>query len=258
MVGRDLRDVAEWSIIPPAASLTLNWGAGGCTLEFGGGSLQMKTGDWMWIDAGLAHRGQNVPGSDFLTVFIPESYVIDAALHVAPIGAASQRAPSGLAKMLIGMAALLVDGASTRAMEAPFLDAILDWVGTTFDPRRAVDPHGDPILLAAQMLRDDQWDAISIGHVADTVGLSRSALSRRFKGYHRVTPEVYRQQVRLSRATIALAMGSSVLAAAHDAGFADTAHLSRTFRKQYGIAPSLWAKQVAGSAASYPSGQGRG
>lgn len=58
MVGRDLRDVTHWSIVPPAASLTFAWGEGGCAVEFGGGGFQMTRGDWMWIDAGFAHRGE--------------------------------------------------------------------------------------------------------------------------------------------------------------------------------------------------------
>lgn len=248
MIGRDLRDVSSWSIVPPAASLTFAWGQGGCSLEFGGGTLQIRPGDWMWIDAGFVHRGENQPGSDFLTVFIPDKYVTAAALDVAPIGAAAQLAPIELADMLTRLAVLLIDGTLTRSIEAPILDAILDWVGTTFAPHEAIDGQGDPRSRAAAMLRDDGGNELHIGKVAIAVGLSPSEFSRQFKSYYRVTPKQYRQQVRLARATRALAKGYSVLAAAHDAGFSDSAHLSRTFREQYGIAPSRWSRQVAGSA----------
>lgn len=254
MVGRDLRDVTTWSIVPPAASLTFTWGEGGCALEFGGGTLRMGPGDWMWIDAGFVHRGENLPGSDFLTVFIPEKYVKAASLHIAPIGAAAQRAPADLADLLTRLAALLLDGASTRAIEAPFLDTILDWVGTTFKPQDAVDRHDGPAFRAAAMLRDRPGHELRIVDIADAVGLSRSELSRRFKAYFRVTPKLYRKQLRLALATRALAKGSSVLTAAHDAGFSDTAHLSRTFREQYGIAPSSWSRRVAGATSNGTSG----
>jgi len=247
MIGRDLRDVTSWSIVPPAASLTFTWGEGGCALEFGGGRLRMRPGDWMWIDAGFVHRGENLPGSDFLTVFIPDKYVTAAALHIAPIGAAAQRAPLELASMLTRLAVLLLDGASTRTIEAPFLDTILDWVGTTFEPQHAVSRHGEPASRAAAMLRDQPSNEVRIVDIADAVGLSRSELSRRFKAYYRVTPKLYRKQLRLALATRALARGSSVLTAAHDAGFSDSAHLSRTFREQYGIAPSRWSRRVAGA-----------
>ena len=71
MVGRELVDVTSWSIVPPDASLTLAWRAGGCSVEFAGGRFDIRPGECMWIDAGFAHRGENTPGSDFLTIFIP-------------------------------------------------------------------------------------------------------------------------------------------------------------------------------------------
>ena len=247
MIGRDLREVTSWTIVPPAASLTFSWGSGGCALEFGGGSLSMRPGDWMWIDAGFVHRGENLPGSDFLTVFIPEKYVLAASLDIAPIGAAAQRAPIELANMLTRFAICLLDGFSTRTIEAPILNALLDWVGIAFAPLETIDGHNGPAARAAAMLRADDRNHRRITDIADAVGLSGSELSRRFKAHYRLTPELYRKQLRLARATNALASGSSVLAAAHNAGFSDSAHLSRTFRQQYGIAPSCWSRQIAGA-----------
>ena len=242
MVGRKLVDVTSWSIVPPDASLTLAWRAGGCSVEFAGGRFDIRPGECMWIDAGFAHRGENTPGSDFLTIFIPARHIASAPLHIAPIGAASRTAPSSISGVLVGFASFLLDGASARLIEAPFLDAVLDWVGTSFHPQGDIDATYETVSRAAAMLRDSHGDAISIASVADAVGLCPSELSRRFKAYHRVTPEAYRKLVRLARATRLLASGSSVVAAAHEAGFADTAHLSRTFRSQYGITPSHWAR----------------
>lgn len=243
MVGRNLVDVTSWSIVPPDASLTLAWGAGGCVVEFAGGGFDIRPGECMWIDAGFAHRGENTPGSDFLTIFIPARHIDRARPPIAPIGAASGIASAGISTMLIAIAGLLLDGTSSRLEEAPFLDAILDYVGTTFVPHREGIARDTPVARAAAMLRDSQGHAISIASVSDAVGLRPAELSRRFKAYHRVTPEEYRKQVRLAHATRALAGGSSVLDAAHEAGFADSAHLSRTFRRQYGLAPSQWAQR---------------
>ncbi|OYW22609.1 MULTISPECIES: AraC family transcriptional regulator [unclassified Sphingomonas] len=247
MIGRNLREVTSWSIVPPSASLTLTWGDGGCAVEFGGGTLEMRSGDWMWIDAGFAHRGDNLPGSDFLTVFIPDKYVLAASLDLAPIGAAAQPAPPALAEMLIRFAICLLDGVSTRSIEAPLLDTILDWVGIAFAPLETAKGHGNAAARAAAMLRADHRNQLRITDIADAVGLSGSELSRQFKAYYRLTPALYRKQLRLALATRALASGSSVLAAAHNAGFSDTAHLSRTFRAQYGIAPSQWSRRIAGA-----------
>ena len=45
--------------------------------------------------------------------------------------------------------------------------------------------------------------------------------------------------LRLRRAVELLASAGSLTEAAHDAGFSDSAHLSRTFRKMFGVKPSL-------------------
>lgn len=250
MVGRSLIDVTSWSIVPPDASLTLAWGAGGCSLEFAGGGFDIGPGECMWIDAGFAHRGENTPGSDFLTIFIPETHVAVASHHVATIGAASRIAPPDLTNVLVAFAELLLEGRSRRIEEAPLLDAVLDWVGTTFEPQREMHESDAAVARAATMLRESQGDAISISSVAEAVGLCPPELSRQFKAYHRVTPETYRKQVRLARATRALAKGERVVVAAHEAGFSDTAHLSRTFRAQYGVSPSAWARRFAPPAGS--------
>jgi AraC-like DNA-binding protein len=41
-----------------------------------------------------------------------------------------------------------------------------------------------------------------------------------------------------------LAHGANLTQAAHGAGFADSAHLTRTFRRMFGIAPSSLARQT--------------
>jgi AraC-like DNA-binding protein len=74
--------------------------------------------------------------------------------------------------------------------------------------------------------------------LADGLGLSPSRLSHRFKAEVGVTIRGYRRWARLSAAIAELAAGSTLTDAAHNAGFADLAHLSRTFRSHLGLAPT--------------------
>lgn len=244
MVGRDLRDVTQWSTIPPLASLTFVWGDGACSLKFEKGELRMEPGDCMWVDAEFVHRGENFPGSDFLTVFLARSRTQDPVLDLAPIGAAVRRAPPDLARLLTRLAVLLLDGAPTGMAVGPFLDTILEWVVTNFEPLRATNPIGDAMLSAKAMLRDRSSDGVKISDVAEAVGLSFPELSRHFKIRYRMTPECYRNQLRLALATRELAKGGTITAAAHNAGFSDAAHLSRTCKQQYGITPLAWSRRV--------------
>ena len=48
----------------------------------------------------------------------------------------------------------------------------------------------------------------------------------------------YRRWIRMLHAVEALAQGASLTAAAHDAGFTDSAHLTHTFRDHFGLAPT--------------------
>jgi AraC-like DNA-binding protein len=74
--------------------------------------------------------------------------------------------------------------------------------------------------------------------LAALVALSPSRLEHLFKTTTGVSLRHYLLWQRLRRAVEELATGSSVTRAAHSAGFSDTAHLSRTFRRMLGFTPS--------------------
>lgn len=249
MVGRDLTEVSRWSIVPPAASLTFVWGEGACAVSYDGGSLHMGPGDWMWIDSGFAHHGENVPGSNFLTVFISDELVVEAGLDLAPIGACSQPAPKELAGILTTLAVLLLGGKPALAFERPALDVLLSYVGTVFAPKPEAAAADVPVERARVVLDSNPLDEMPVSALARNVGLSASELSRRFKRRFRISPVVYRKQLRLVVATRLLLRGHAVSQAAHEAGFSDAAHLSRTFKEQYGITPSAWVDRVTSAAA---------
>ena len=240
MVGRDVRDVDEWSIVPPAASLTLAWGDGGCRIRFDGGALDVRPGDCMWIDAGVAHRGRNAPGSDFLTVFLPDG----AALPPRRTPVAVQPAPTGIRDALLLIGALCIGGQARRGLEAPLLGVLVAWLAEDVAPAVDDAPRDDPVRAAAMEIRDPARTR-ALADIARDVGLSRSELSRRFRMRYHLTPQLYRKQVRLAIATRDLRGGMPVTDAAHRAGFADAAHLSRTFKAQYGIAPARWQRDIA-------------
>ncbi len=68
--------------------------------------------------------------------------------------------------------------------------------------------------------------------------LSASRLRHLFVEQTGLPFKTYLLWLRLTRAVEAFAAGAPLTQAAHDAGFADSAHLSRTFRRMFGIAPT--------------------
>lgn len=78
----------------------------------------------------------------------------------------------------------------------------------------------------------------SLESLADAVGLSPGRLMHAFTESIGVPLRPYLQWLKLQRAAGAIVSGMSLSAAAHAAGFADAAHMSRTFKKTLGTAPS--------------------
>jgi len=80
---------------------------------------------------------------------------------------------------------------------------------------------------------------ITLAGLAAAAHRSPSRLAHRFRAATGVPLRRYVLWCRLRAAAQAAMRGSSLTEAAHEAGFADSAHLSRTFRATFGIAPSF-------------------
>ena len=80
---------------------------------------------------------------------------------------------------------------------------------------------------------------LTINEVAQAAGLSKSALSRRFKNALGVSFKTYLNQLRISKARQLISdEGYNVTEACYAVGYNDTAYFSRTFRRIEGKSPS--------------------
>lgn len=86
-----------------------------------------------------------------------------------------------------------------------------------------------PQLIGGPLLLED---------LAARVGLSASRLGHLFAEHLQLPYPSWRRWARLLRAIDAVREGASLTTAAHTAGFADSAHLTRTCRAMFGITPS--------------------
>lgn len=77
--------------------------------------------------------------------------------------------------------------------------------------------------------------AVSLSDVAALVGLSQGRTRHLFVEQTGLSFRTYVLWLRLVRAVEMFADGASLTEAAHGAGFSDSAHLSRTFRRMFGI-----------------------
>lgn len=100
---------------------------------------------------------------------------------------------------------------------------------------------------ALQLLHQQPDAAPSVQQLAHAGGLSASCFIRRFKAATGVTPGAYRLNLRLNGARHLLAQGVALAEAAHSMGFADQAHLQRTFKAHHALTPGRYAHSAPSS-----------
>lgn len=96
------------------------------------------------------------------------------------------------------------------------------------------------IQNAIDLIQDNLHDMLPFPEIAEQVKLSESRLRHLFQVHIGIPMTTYVLWLRIKRVLKVIAMPQGTLAeAAYEAGFSDQAHLTRTFKRMFGIAPSL-------------------
>jgi transcriptional regulator GlxA family with amidase domain len=110
-------------------------------------------------------------------------------------------------------------------------------------PQRRVHPRVRKLLRLLRTAAEES--DTSLEALATAVGLSPGRLMHVFTASIGIPLRPYLAWLKLQRAAGAIVSGAPLGEAAHAAGFADSAHMSRTFRRMFGVAPSaLQAKRA--------------
>lgn len=108
-------------------------------------------------------------------------------------------------------------------------------------PQNVSDPR---VLRAIEQVRTRVGETLTLEELAAAVHLSPSRFRHLFVEQTGMPMRTYQLWRRLLRVWEFLMQGENLAGAAHAAGFADSAHLSRTCRTMFGLAPS--AMQMKG------------
>lgn len=103
-------------------------------------------------------------------------------------------------------------------------------------PSRTLDPR---ITRAIEYMREAETPRLRLEDVADTVFLSPSRFAHLFSENVGLPFRRYLLWRKLNRAMLAIGRGRSLTTAAQEGGFADSAHLTRTFYQMFGTPPSV-------------------
>jgi len=144
-------------------------------------------------------------------------------------------------------------GPFARRMEAHDERIAVDAVRQTSDAARElrcrltarVAHHPRQLGAVIADLASDPMSRMTQFELADRLKMERTGALRLFKAATGQTFRRFKQWSALQHAARQIAAGELVRSAAMDAGFADTAHLSRTFRMNFGLSPT---QAIAGQA----------
>lgn len=203
------------------------------------GALRARVGDEPFAteSAGIitapdvAHE-INFGASDVLLVFIdPES----------DIGASLRATFEGDARRILDAERAAIDCARSpmeimRTGGVGWLRSVLSALGVALPTLTAkMHPAVQRVLSLARTMDDE---TLSLASLSASVGLSEGRLMHAFTDSVGIPLRPYLAWLRVQRAVAAIAAGSALTEAALAAGFSDAAHMSRTFRKMLGLAPS--------------------
>jgi len=174
----------------------------------------------------------NATGAEVLLVFIEPESLVGAALRKVlhePVRLFSPTECAPLDLEIEPSALLGPEGVAwTRRLVAAVGGA--EWPLPPMHPRVRK-------LLSLLRERPQARDS-SLEALAAEVGLSPSRLMHAFTSSIGVPLRPYLAWLRVQRAAAALVTGAPLASCALDAGFADAAHMTRTFRRMLGVAPS--------------------
>ena len=225
-------------------------------LDYRRRSLTLSSGDTCLFDPGELFRAapnDSRPGTFRIIEILPETFetLCRAEGSRSPIHFAKMvaKATPELAAALHGLQTALLRDAEALEQQSHLAALAHAAVTTVLEPGprglgRSV-PLG-PCERLREILHDGETANISLCDFAQHAGVSQFQLLRAFKRRYGSPPHAYGLHVRVERARQMLRRGFSVAAAAAANDFTDQSHLTRHFRRIWGVTPGQYAAGAPG------------
>jgi AraC-like DNA-binding protein len=115
--------------------------------------------------------------------------------------------------------------------------------------RKLSTRHWRAVAAVRAFLDDNIRRAVTSADLEEVAGISRFAMARHFRACLGTSPYRYLVMRRLDRARRLLRRGSRLADVAAACGFADQSHMTRHFKRAYGLSPGRWAALSGGGIA---------
>lgn len=215
-----------------------------CAVALGGPLLlreedgsETETSGAVFVDADIAHSISS-PGNDIALLFLEKTRFA----HWPVRGEAANRPTPGISILdarpgrdLLALLAAACGGHLDPAGAAAARNGMLALFAREDCERLPVDPRIEKVLA---YIADHAAGHPDGDRLAALAGLSPGRFQHLFRQHAGMTVRRYLLWCRIRRVILAVHDGANLTAAAHEAGFSDSAHFSRTFRAMTGIAPS--------------------
>jgi AraC-like DNA-binding protein len=205
--------------------------------------LKYAEQDWQYYDAAIvgadqphAYDGNGLVGAMLLVdPETREGRWLQQSLKQPIQGMLPDRLPQ--ARALVRQ---FIDCPGDEGETAQFVAEIVRQFGTGIMPNRTIDER---VATAIGVVQDLDTRVASLEEIASKVFLSPSRFAHLFSDEVGIPFRRYLLWRRLTRAILLTSRGRTLSRAAHEAGFSDAAHFTRTFYQMFGIPPSAMLGQ---------------
>jgi AraC-like DNA-binding protein len=226
--------------------------AGVQTFDYRGTRSDSVTGNVIVIHPDEVHNGRAGAASGFrykmlyLAPRLVRAALGERAAALPFVKVAAQQNPRLLAALRPAFADL------DRDFEALEADQIVLSISETLlelDPsaRRASSPGNCAVAVekARQFLEESFTEVVTSEELEAVTGIDRFTLARHFRARLGTSPYRYLTMRRLDHARSVMRAGAPIADAAFASGFADQSHMTRKFKRAYGISPGRWRAMQA-------------
>jgi len=116
----------------------------------------------------------------------------------------------------------------------------LDCASTLDAQKQSRSLHLASLVRVHDLIAANPATRLSIATLEGVSGLDRWTLARQFRAAFGTCPSHFRTMRQLDEARRMIRAGRPLAEAALDAGFADQSHMSRMFKRAYGLTPGTW------------------